>query len=682
MGRYLDMWRNDKPDLGIGRIPNENYAREIKQLFSVGLFRMWPDGTLMLNSKNELIPTYTQREIIGFAHAFTGWDYGYDGAYRTAFNAPLNYARQMREVPARHFTGPKRILNNEVLPGLQSVGGQPLDPYSLHNSMSYNDPAYQALPGQELDATHDQLFNHPNVGPFICRQLIQRLVTAHPSRDYLYRVVQKFNDNGSGVRGDMKAVIKAILLDYEARSTAMINIPAFGKQREPVMRVAAAARAFRPNAFSGTYSQSGTRTITVNTTTPHLLESGNQAFLDFTSGSPAPWIGAYSVTRVNATRFTVQAQGWATGTYNIPANSSTCTVTMSNHWLQAGHQIFIDFTSGGANNVAGLDGSVRTLLTASAQTGTNGTFTFTVPTSTSARSGSCMIPRFTPGSYTARSSGLPYPNDRRVTMDTNFDHHLNVGDQVQLNFTAGNPLPADAVVTVESIVDLNTWTYLTNSDAATGFAANENNNGVYQFPLVSQPLNRSGNVSSRPSTFNVGSTDTDLTQTPLNSPTVFNFFLPDYKFPGALASQGITTPEFQLTAETNVMRQTQFLYNGVFYPTNTNGVISSFKTGSNALVMDLSPWMGNAVDLGLGAGDNAAQAWTSNANIDRLFDRLNTLLVGGQMSTSARTTVLSFVQNTANIPYNNTSPSVANKRDRLRAVLHLILTSADYTTQR
>ncbi|MBU6181030.1 MAG: DUF1800 family protein, partial [Verrucomicrobia bacterium] len=81
MGRYLDMLRNDKPDLSIGRIPNENYAREIKQLFSIGLFRMWPDGTLILNSRFEPIDTYSQREIVGFAHVFTGWDYGYDGAY-------------------------------------------------------------------------------------------------------------------------------------------------------------------------------------------------------------------------------------------------------------------------------------------------------------------------------------------------------------------------------------------------------------------------------------------------------------------------------------------------------------------------------------------------------------------------------------------------------------------------
>ncbi|MCX6854696.1 MAG: DUF1800 family protein, partial [Verrucomicrobia bacterium] len=178
MGRYLDMLRNDKQDLTLGRIPNENYAREIKQLFSIGLYRHWPDGTLMLTSSDSPIDTYTQREIVGLSHVFTGWDYGYDGAFRTSLGATTDWTRPMREVPLRHDTGSKRFLNNEVLPGLLTLGGQPLDPNATHLFPQYNDPLYQALPGQELTKAHDILFNHPNVGPFICRQLIQRLVTS------------------------------------------------------------------------------------------------------------------------------------------------------------------------------------------------------------------------------------------------------------------------------------------------------------------------------------------------------------------------------------------------------------------------------------------------------------------------------------------------------------------------
>jgi len=765
MGRYLDMLRNDKPDQTVGRIPNENYAREIKQLFSVGLYRMWPDGSLMLNSKDIPIDTYNQREIVGFSHVFTGWDYGYDGAYLTSLSAPANWTRQMREVPARHFTGPKLLLNNEVLPGLQTVGGgQPLDPFATHNSASFNHPAYQALPAQELAISHEQLFNHPNVGPFICRQLIQRLVTSHPSRGYLYRVVQKFNDNGFGVRGDMQAVIKAILLDYEARSPDMITKPSFGKQREPVMRVALPARVFRKDGWSGTYTQNGTRTITITTSTPHGYSTTGNQFLDFTSGSPAPWIGSYSAVlgSPSATTLSVQALGWATGSYSIPANSTTCTVTMTNHWLQVGNQVFVDFTSGTADGTA-VDGQIYTVLTNpnSSSNGNNGnSFTFdVVGTSLAVRSGNMMIPRFTPGSYTTASSGQSAPNDRRVTMDTIYNHELQVGDQVQLNFYGGNPQPVDMIATVESIPDLNTWTFLAPS-AGTNLGTSQGDNNVYQFPLKSLPLTRSGSVTSRQSTFAMGNTTTDLEQAPINSPTVFNFFLPDYKYPGALASQGLTTPEFQSTAETTVIRQANYLYNGIF--ASGQNFSSSFNNGSNALVMNFSPWMpADATNLGLGVPPSTTLPWTHNQNIDELISQMNTLLMAGQLSSQARQIIRNFVAlpitsistgnpcvvttsvphgyvsndtvlisgvsdgsfsatlnsttttrtvtitspTTFTIPlscttaptagglanahvspvvYNQgtTGPSDVNKRDRIRTILHLILTSPDFTIQR
>lgn len=259
------------------------------------------------------IDTYSQREIVGLPHVFSGWDYAYDGAYRTSFSAAADWTRPMREVPARHDTGPKRVLNNKVLSGLASVGGQPLDANATHPNSVINDPAYQALPGQEFTAVHDMLSNHPNTGSFICRQLIQRMVTSHPSRDYVYRVVQAFNDNGSGVRGDMQAVLKAILLDYEARSGAPMVNPAYGRQREPILRVSSAARAFRPASVAGTYLQSGSPTITISTSTstPHLLRPGNSVFLEFTDTTanparPAPTTGTYNVFTVpNSTSYTI-----------------------------------------------------------------------------------------------------------------------------------------------------------------------------------------------------------------------------------------------------------------------------------------------------------------------------------------------------------------------------------------
>lgn len=770
MGRYLDMRNNDKPDITVGRIPNENYAREIKQLFSVGLYRHWPDGTLMLTSKDTPIDTYTQREIVGFAHVFTGWTDGYDGAYRTGLNAPANWMRLMREVPARHYTGPKRVMNNEVFPGLPTLGGQVLDPLATHNSTHFNQAAYEQLAGQELELSHQQLFDHPNTGPFICRQLIQRLVTSHPSRDYLYRVVQKFDNRGDGVRGDMQAVIKAILLDYEARSPDMITKPAFGKQREPVLRVAAAGRAFRPGTFAGTYTQTGTRTITIDLTpagTAHKLASGNNTLLEFTpTNGVAPWTGTYGITNVDTDTFTIQATNHATGTYSIPANSTVCTVSMTSHWLQSGNQVFMDFTSGPADATA-IDGQVYTIThSETANNGDNGN-AFTIPvvgTSASARTGNCMIPRFRPGSMTIATSGLAAPNDRRVTMRTEEDHHLQVGNQVQLNIYGIQilPQPADLIVTVDTVVDLKTYTFLISS-ATSGWNTTQGNNSVYQFPLISQPLNRSGTIQSRSSTYQLGNTDGTLEQSPVNADTVFNYFLPEYKFPGALASQGITTPEFQLTAETTTVRQANFFYDGIFNPGTTNGW-SSFSSGNNAVSMDYSNWItGNAgTNLGLGAASTTTVPWTHNQNIVQLVDHMSVLLTSNQLSTATKSRIRNFVSqpiasittgnpctvntngphgyatgqsvcisgvaggtfsasvnsnstarvitvvdadtftmtgvnctvapsaanltdaHASQVVYNQgtTTPSATERRDRFRAILHLILTSPDFTIQR
>jgi len=799
MGRYLDMLRNDKPDLSVGRIPNENYAREIKQLFSIGLYRMWPDGTLMLSSKDSPIDTYSQREIVGLSHVFTGWDYGYDGDWHAAMNAPADWTRPMRAVPARHFTGPKRVLNNEVLPGLTTVDGQPLDPYATHVSTNYNNAAYKALPDQENNVVHDMLFNHPNTGPFICRQLIQRLVTSNPSRDYLYRVVQKFNDNGSGVRGDMKAVIKAILLDYEARSSDLQAIPAYGKQREPIQRVANAARAFRPANVSGTYAQTGSNTIAITTTTPHLLATGNSVFLEFTDATPvtsqpAPTTGTYVATVTDATHFTIPAPGWMTGTYS--QSGTTITVTMNGHWLPGVNasqpslpaanwgRAYFDFTSGPANGVASFDQSVLTLATSTSFDTPSGvgnvsgtTFTLTAPYSATATNQTVMISRF-PGSYSCTGrAGV-------ITVDTAYggvgtyglmaDHGLSTGDSVFINFANSRDTTSfnetstenDIVYTITGTPDPNTFTVAAR-DAAN--AAMNSDNQAFIFPHKAQPLVRNGTVSARPSTYTMDNTDTDLQQTPLDSPTVFNFFLPDYKFAGTLASQGMTTPEFQLTSETTVIRQANFLYNGIFNPNSTTG-ISSFKSGTNALVMDLSPWMGNAVGtsgpgLVLGPGPQTGQVWTSNANLPTLIDRMNTLLLANQLPADAKKAIVNFVGrqissiatgspctitlvdvgtgtehglqvgdsvtvtgitggtfsgasttgngtftvvsvpttstfkltnmncssisglNLANstagiVSYTNTSPSATNIRDRLRAIVHFILTSPDFTIQR
>ncbi|MEO5741087.1 MAG: DUF1800 family protein, partial [Vicinamibacterales bacterium] len=365
MGRYLDMLNNRKPNLATGRIPNENYAREIKQLFSIGLNRMHPDGSLILNSKGEIVPTYDQDVIGGFAQVFTGWTYHYTdvlngvnpATYRTSNTGTANWLQPMQPVPLEHFTGQKRLLNNVTLPGLAVVGGQPLDPYAAHSAAQYNDPAYQQLVRQELDAAHAALFNHANTGPFICRQLIQRLVTGTPSRGYLYRVVQAFNGErnvhgvATGVRGDMKEVIKAILLDYETRANAAAGTQGFGKQREPILRVTGIARGFpAPLNVSGTFDQGQSgdalNFIRVTTSAPHLYTGTQTIYLEFPTGSPsAPDAGLYSSTVSDSTHFTCRALTSQTATY-AQTNDVIRVTIPANHTYNVGNSIYIDFASG------------------------------------------------------------------------------------------------------------------------------------------------------------------------------------------------------------------------------------------------------------------------------------------------------------------------------------------------
>lgn len=229
MGLYLDMLGNDKEDLSIERTPNENYAREVLQLFSIGLYKLHPDGSLILDESGLPIPTYDQSVIEGFARVFTGWNWGGLAKNETNWANPSKNQRVPMEAWASHHSpGEKVLLNGVVLPAGQA-------------------------PEKDLEDALDNIFNHPNVGPFLARQLIQRLVTSNPSPGYVYRVASVFNNNGQGVRGDLQSVVRAILLDYEARSADLLTQQGYGKQREPMIRFANLLRAFTGRAPSGKF---------------------------------------------------------------------------------------------------------------------------------------------------------------------------------------------------------------------------------------------------------------------------------------------------------------------------------------------------------------------------------------------------------------------------------------------
>jgi uncharacterized protein (DUF1800 family) len=227
MGIYLSSLRNGKATATT--LADENYAREIMQLFTIGLNELQPDGTLKLDPSGQPIATYTQTTISEMAKVFTGWAYYSTAATPNFRGGAANYIDPMMIYPAFHDTTQKTIIGGKIL------------------------PANQDGP-KDLKDTLDALFHHPNTGPFICRQLIQRLVTSNPSPGYVYRVAQVFENNGAGVRGDLGAVARAIVMDYEARSPALLNTPAFGKLKEPLLRLTAILRAFGGASNSGRFS--------------------------------------------------------------------------------------------------------------------------------------------------------------------------------------------------------------------------------------------------------------------------------------------------------------------------------------------------------------------------------------------------------------------------------------------
>ncbi len=218
MGDYLDMVNNNKANPAAGTNPNENYAREILQLFTIGLFELNPDGTLKRDAAGKPVPTYDLDEIEGFARAFTGWTYPTVPGANPRNNNPRNYLGNMIPVAATHEFGTKQLLLGVTAPA-------------------------NLTPQADLAFAHRNIFDHPNVGPFVGRQLIQKLVTSDPTPGYVARVASAFANNGAGQRGDLRAVVRAILLDPEARGARKID-PGYGKLAEPVLFMTSVARAF------------------------------------------------------------------------------------------------------------------------------------------------------------------------------------------------------------------------------------------------------------------------------------------------------------------------------------------------------------------------------------------------------------------------------------------------------
>lgn len=224
MGRYLSSIKNPKADYGLNRLPDENYAREVMQLFTIGLLELNNDGTLKLDSEGNAIPTYTNEDIQELAKVFTGMNYAYERSGIANNNWNIGYSKYgringMKVFSAYHDVTPKRMIDGTVLPGGRSGN-------------------------QDIEDALDLLFNHPNTGPFIGKRLIQNFVKSNPTPAYINRVAKVFNNNGKGVRGDLEAVLKAILTDPEARDCSWIDDPRNGKLAQPIERTTRLLAAF------------------------------------------------------------------------------------------------------------------------------------------------------------------------------------------------------------------------------------------------------------------------------------------------------------------------------------------------------------------------------------------------------------------------------------------------------
>ena len=233
MGVFLTHQGNQKGDPDTGRTPDENFARELMQLFAIGLYRLNLDGSYQTDSNGLPIPVYSEQDVSNMARVLTGWtrklEYTRQGLFlRSSGNTPGGYTEPMECIEQYHDSREKTLLGTTIPSGLSCQ--------------------------EDLETALDILFEHPNVGPYISRHLITRLITSNPSPAYIRRVASVFNQDDNRVRGNLKAVITAILLDPEARDSAFTQEPRFGILKSPVMVITNLLRAFDPVQPQGTYA--------------------------------------------------------------------------------------------------------------------------------------------------------------------------------------------------------------------------------------------------------------------------------------------------------------------------------------------------------------------------------------------------------------------------------------------
>jgi len=561
MGRYLDMLNNKKPNPATGYIPNENFAREILQLFGIGLRRLHPDGTLLLSTGGLPVNTYEQPNVVGYAHVFTGWVQPGSGSN---YVTPMTVTTSSNSV-GEHDRGQKLLLENAVIPATPTG----------------NNAAAVATANAELAASLDVIFHHPNTAPFISRQLIQRMVTANPSPGFIYRASRVFEDNGSGIRGDLAAVVKAILLDPEARNQAPRTQPGFGHLKEPVIRATQMLRAF--NGFS--YGEANYGSLNVLTT---VLISPN-VNVDLTQPLPVESYGVSS-SGANALfagdliRLTGQTVTAENGyyTYNGPGQPLTTAATgtpvstyNTNLNLATGPPVvnfpLVEGIAVGNNNLL--------LLRLQTNPAENGVYVLTSPTAP-----------------LTRWSGADTAEELSNAV-------IRCGvyrDPATLAYSSNRTFRVDGVVAALGTSPVN----LVDGSA----------------------------TSSGVQMWNMGTTGgTNFQQTPLRAPTVFNYYEPDYVFLGDTGKNGLYSPEFQITSETSVVNTANWFHELTRRNTGSTAP-HSFGQGFS---------YGNPIGRDIKLDVTAQEALASNS--EALVDSLSAMIMPGQMTPRLRGLLSSYL---------------------------------------
>jgi hypothetical protein len=361
--------------------------------------------------------------------------------------------------------------------------------------------------------------------------------------------------------------------------------------------------------------------------------------------------------------------------YSEPAGSVTLTVSTSNG-PPVGEECYLDFLTGG------VPSGIYTVTSSTSSS----TFTVATGTTSSTLSGSVLVPRIL--GYVAISKPLSGSIANVLTMTTSLNAYFNVGDPVWVETGSGFEL-GDAQYSIASVIGPEAYT-LSNSGTYRDVTSPQSN--IY--PLVPPPLSRSGSVSVGSSTYKLGNTNSTLDQTPLDSPTVFNFYYPDYEFPGSLATNNITTPEFQLTTASNIINLTNSVASTILTSGNTDG-LSSFQSGS--VYLDLSAYMEapyvSYSTVTTTSGTTVTATTTTTVNAPALVTKLANILTGGMLTQASQQTIVSFISNTTNfvitskVTGTTTNPPAApslpttQARDIVRAAAQAILVSPEYSIQ-